>query len=155
MEHNNSSRFMRDRDNLAEPELNKSVDDFEQGLAESETAESSGEEEPTWGKRMRETIQNTRVLLPQDEFNRLRREGPCFNCKVKGYLSRNCPETQEEVEANDVETASEGEEDDENSPAAMEANAARFTDQDTEDEMANFVETDSSSSPEDSGTDDL
>ncbi|KAJ7725464.1 hypothetical protein B0H16DRAFT_1736125 [Mycena metata] len=61
----------------------------------------------------------------------------------------------EELEANDVETASEGEGDDEDSSAAVEAHAARFTDQDIKDEMVNLTETDSSSSPEDSGTDGL
>lgn len=37
-----------------------------------------------------------RVLLPQEEYARLRREGRCFQCQVKGHLSRNCPGKEEE-----------------------------------------------------------
>ncbi|KAJ7870859.1 hypothetical protein B0H13DRAFT_2555868 [Mycena leptocephala] len=40
---------------------------------------------------------NTRVLLPQAEFERLRREGRCFRCKIKGHLSRDCPGTEQEA----------------------------------------------------------
>jgi hypothetical protein len=41
---------------------------------------------------------NTRVLLPQKEFHRLWCEGKCFKCKiVKGHLSRNCPQNEQEI----------------------------------------------------------
>ncbi|KAJ7864551.1 hypothetical protein B0H13DRAFT_1899100 [Mycena leptocephala] len=38
-----------------------------------------------------EFVPPRRVLLPQDEYDRLRREGRCFNCKARGHLSRDCP----------------------------------------------------------------
>ncbi|KAJ6530093.1 hypothetical protein B0H19DRAFT_1384656 [Mycena capillaripes] len=39
-----------------------------------------------------------RVLLSQEEFLRLRREGRCFNCKERGHLSQECPENNDGVE---------------------------------------------------------
>jgi hypothetical protein len=45
-----------------------------------------------------------RILLPKEEYLRLRREGRCFRGKERGLLSRDCPryEAQAPVEARTV-----------------------------------------------------
>jgi hypothetical protein len=33
--------------------------------------------------------------IKQEEIDRMRKEGICFNCKKKGHISRNCPEPRQ------------------------------------------------------------
>jgi hypothetical protein len=87
--------------------------------SEDDSGESGSEEAAGAQEREHLTGGNSRGLLPQAEFERLRREGRCFNCKVKGHLSRNClgVEADDTVELNAIQAQDAGSE--ENSEDAI------------------------------------
>jgi hypothetical protein len=65
-------------------------DDAESGQAESDSPSVASSSASPEDYREKDSSSN-RILLPQEEYLRLRQEGCCFKCKVRGHLSRNCP----------------------------------------------------------------
>jgi hypothetical protein len=96
----------------SEPECEGQQSDTRSGETEESVGEST--EEDAQAHTNTDSIEKprNRVLLPRDEYERLKHEGRCFKCKVRGHLSRDCTgeEDEETVESNAVnvdETSSE------------------------------------------------
>jgi hypothetical protein len=86
-------------------------DNTESDQAESDSPSVAGSSASLEDHREKDSSSD-RIFLPQEEYLRLRQEGRCFKCKVRGHLSRNCPGDQEEepVEASAVHFFEEEEE---------------------------------------------
>ncbi|KAK7006339.1 hypothetical protein R3P38DRAFT_2794072 [Favolaschia claudopus] len=90
-----------------------------------------------------EQMPKDRVLLPQAEYELLRREGRCFKCRSRGHLSRDCPKDDMEDEIK----------------APLDARAAHLVDERCSDETSNadseFEDDSSSRQTGDSDSEDI